>query len=162
MTPRTVWCSPTPGIRNCFTRVRIFPLEPGMTFETIIRTAAEKGLIVEAEGRTDDWVAERLAVHRSPGEPRLQQRGDGRWLLITERKTGDGGTVAIFSDITDLKQREEELTKKSNALQQLSRQLAKYLSPQVYDSIFAGRQEIKLASQRKKLTVFFSDIAELH
>jgi adenylate cyclase len=32
-------------------------------------------------------------------------------------------------------------------------------SPQVYASIFAGRQEVKLASQRKKLTVFFSDIA---
>ena len=64
-----------------------------------------------------------------------------------------------LSDITDLKQREEELTQKTNALQQLSTQLAKYLSPQVYDSIFAGRQEVKLTSQRKRLTVFFSDIA---
>ena len=84
--------------------------------------------------------------------------GDGS--LITERRTGDGGTVSIFSDITDLKQREEELTQKTNALQQLSTQLAKYLSPQVYDSIFAGRQEVKLTSQRKRLTVFFSDIAD--
>jgi class 3 adenylate cyclase len=37
--------------------------------------------------------------------------------------------------------------------------LAKYLSPQIYDSIFSGRQQVKLVSQRKKLTVFFSDIA---
>jgi class 3 adenylate cyclase len=37
--------------------------------------------------------------------------------------------------------------------------LAKYLSPQLYDSIFTGRQEVKVASRRKKLTVFFSDIA---
>ena len=44
-------------------------------------------------------------------------------------------------------------------LEQLSNQLAKYLSPQVYESIFTGRQEVKLISQRKKLTVFFSDIA---
>jgi class 3 adenylate cyclase/GAF domain-containing protein len=135
------------------------PLEPGTPFETIVRAAAERGLIAGAEGRLDEWVAERVAVHRNPGEPQLQQRGDGRWVLITERRTGDGGTVAIFSDITDLKRREEELTEKSNALQQLSRQLAKYLSPQVYDSIFSGRQEVKLASQRKRLTVFFSDIA---
>ena len=35
----------------------------------------------------------------------------------------------------------------------------KYLSPQVYKSIFTGAQEVELASQRKKLTVFFSDIA---
>jgi class 3 adenylate cyclase len=43
-------------------------------------------------------------------------------------------------------------------LEQLSNQLAKYLSPQVYDSIFSGKQEVKVASSRKKLTVFFSDI----
>ncbi len=136
-----------------------FTLEPGMAFETIIRRAAGNGLVVDAEGRIDEWVAERLAVHRDPGEPRLQRRRDGRWILITERKTGDGGTVAIYSDITDLKQREEELTKKSNALEQLSNQLAKYLSPQIYNSIFSGKQEVKLVSQRKRLTVFFSDLA---
>lgn len=55
--------------------------------------------------------------------------------------------------------REAELAEKSVALESLSTQLAKYLSPQVYDSIFTGKQEVKLASSRKKLTVFFSDIA---
>jgi class 3 adenylate cyclase len=54
----------------------------------------------------------------------------------------------------------ENLREKSNALEQLSNQLAKYLSPQVYDSIFTGKQEVKLVSQRKKLTVFFSDIVD--
>ena len=150
----------------CNTRYRelLYPgiplaLEQGMEFATIIRRAAESGLIVGAEGRIDEWVKERLTIHRDPGKPRLQQRRDGRWILITERRTGDGGTVAIYSDITDLKQREEELVKKSNALEQLSNQLAKYLSPQVYDSIFSGKQEVKLVSQRKRLTVFFSDLA---
>jgi class 3 adenylate cyclase len=135
-----------------------FNIEPGMAFETIIRRAAEGGLITDAVGRIDEWVAERLAVHHDPGEPRIQQRSGGQWILVTERKTGDGGTVAIYSDITDLKQREEDLTKKSNALEQLSNQLAKYLSPQVYDSIFSGKQEVKLVSNRKRLTVFFSDL----
>jgi class 3 adenylate cyclase len=58
-----------------------------------------------------------------------------------------------------VEERTRELAEKSNALEQLSNQLAKYLSPQVYDSIFSGRQEVKVASSRKKLTVFFSDIA---
>jgi adenylate cyclase len=58
-----------------------------------------------------------------------------------------------------LKQRENQLADKSRALEQLSNQLAKYLSPQVYESIFTGKQEVKIASRRKKLTVFFSDIA---
>jgi class 3 adenylate cyclase len=38
--------------------------------------------------------------------------------------------------------------------------LSKYLSPQVYSSIFAGSKEVKIVSSRKKLTVFFSDIAD--
>jgi C4-dicarboxylate-specific signal transduction histidine kinase len=135
------------------------PVEPGMEFAAIVRQAAESGLITDAERRIEEWVAERVAIHRNPGEPRLQQRRDGRWVLISERKTGDGGTVAVYSDITELKRREEELTEKSNALLQLSTKLAKYLSPQVYESIFSGRQQVKVASQRKRLTVFFSDLA---
>ena len=58
-----------------------------------------------------------------------------------------------------VEERTKELAQKSNTLEQLSNQLAKYLSPQVYDSIFSGKQEVKLASSRKKLTIFFSDIA---
>jgi len=133
-------------------------IEPGVKFEFIIRRAAEGGFVTDAEGHVDEWIEKRLARHRNPGAPYLQRRSDGRWVLITERKTGDGGTVAIYSDITDLKQREEELTAKSNTLEQLSNQLAKYLSPQIYDSIFTGKQEVKLTSQRKRLTVFFSDL----
>ncbi len=55
---------------------------------------------------------------------------------------------------------EDQLADQSTKLEALSRQLAKYLSPQVYQSIFEGRQEVKIASTRKKLTVFFSDIAD--
>ncbi len=134
-------------------------ITPGMTFEEIVRNAAEKGYIEDAQNRVEEWVEERLTRHREPiDESHLQRRVDDRWILVNERKTEDGGTVAVYSEVTELKQREAELAKKSNSLEQLSNQLAKYLSPQVYDSIFRGRQEVKLASQRKKLTVFFSDI----
>ena len=36
--------------------------------------------------------------------------------------------------------------------------LAKYLSPQVWEMIFSGKKSVRLETQRKKLTVFFSDI----
>jgi class 3 adenylate cyclase/HAMP domain-containing protein len=134
-------------------------VQSGTSFGAIIRTAAERGLIADAEGRVDEWVAERMERHRNPGEPHLQHRSDGRWILVSERNTNDGGTVAVYADITEIKQREEELAEKSNALEQLSNQLAKYLSPQVYESIFRGKREVKIASSRKKLTVFFSDLA---
>ena len=84
-------------------------LVPGTTFESIVRRTAENGLIEHAEERVDDWVAKRLALHRAPQGPLLQRLNDGRWIRIDERKTEDGGTVAIDSDITELKRREQEL-----------------------------------------------------
>ncbi len=134
-------------------------VEAGMSFEAIVRQTAESGFVPEAEGRTEDWVQERLARRRDRREPHIQQRGTDRWIMVSEHKTRNGGTVALYSDVTDLKQREAELANKSQALERLSSQLAKYLSPQVYESIFTGRNEVKVASQRKKLTVLFSDIA---
>jgi PAS domain S-box-containing protein len=133
-------------------------LSAGTTFESIIRRAAERGYIKDAEGRVEQWIAERLKQHRNPGEPQIQQRGDGRWVMVSERRTEDGGTVSVYSDITELKQREQDLTEKSNALASLSSKLAKYLAPQVYDSIFTGQQDVKIVSKRKKLTVCFSDL----
>lgn len=55
---------------------------------------------------------------------------------------------------------EAEVSRKNKELEALSRKLAKYLSPQIYNSIFTGAQSVEIASNRKKLTVFFSDIAD--
>ena len=130
----------------------------GTTFETLIRRAAEQGDVEDAKGRIEEWMEERLLRHRNPGSAFVQRRRDGRWVIVSERKTDDGGTVAVYSDVTELKQREEQLSAKTNALEQLSSQLAKYLSPQVYESIFTGRSNVTVASRRKKLTIFFSDL----
>jgi len=47
---------------------------------------------------------------------------------------------------------------RAEMLQVLSGKLAKYLSPQIYESIFSGEKDVTLTSSRKKLTIFFSDI----
>ena len=82
----------------------------GETFEQIIRRTAERGLVAEARGRVAEWVAERSAAHQHPSGPILQQRCNGRWIQVSEQKTEDGSTVAIFTDITDLKRAEIELS----------------------------------------------------
>ena len=38
-----------------------------------------------------------------------QRYADGHWVRISERKTPENGTVAVFADITELKQRQAEL-----------------------------------------------------
>lgn len=133
-------------------------IEPGMSFEQILRLGGESGLILSETEDFEAFVKERMEQHRNPGAPFLQRRKDNIWIQISERKTSDGGTVAVFSNVSDLKNREADLTEKTEMLGHLSNQLAKYLSPQVYDSIFHGGQEVKVTSSRKKLTVFFSDI----
>ncbi len=84
---------------------------PGTSFAHIIRAAAERGLVSEAEGRIDEWVVQRLAKHRDPTGPHVQRRDKDRWIQISERKTADGSTVAVYTDISDLKQHETELSK---------------------------------------------------
>jgi adenylate cyclase len=81
----------------------------GTTFETILRTATERGEIKDADGRPDAWIEERLAHHHAPSSTHLQRRSDGRWIQVSERKTANGGVVGIYADITELKQREAEL-----------------------------------------------------
>src|SRR6185436_15312841 len=48
---------------------------------------------------------------------------------------------------------------KNRTLESLASKLSKYLAPQIYASIFSGAKSTEVAAQRKKLTVFFSDIA---
>ena len=90
-------------------------LMPGTSFETILRTATERGLIKDAEGRREAWIAERLARHRAASETHIQRRSDGRWIQVNERKTANGGVVAIYADITELKQHEAELAEARDA-----------------------------------------------
>ncbi len=111
---------------------QLYPLSsdlmvPGARFEDIIRIGAERGQYADAVGRVDDWVAQQLAARRThgrtlkeSGDPRPSARdgqksgpgsyraveiqlGDGRWLLISDRPTRDGGIVGIRTDITSQK-----------------------------------------------------------
>jgi adenylate cyclase len=52
----------------------------------------------------------------------------------------------------------EVIAQKNKELEALSTKLSKYLSPQIYHSIFTGAQNVEIASSRKKLTIFFSDL----
>ena len=59
---------------------------------------------------------------------------------------------------TLVQERTRALAVRTEQLETLSNKLSKYLSPQLYTSIFHGRQEVEIVSTRKKLTVFFSDL----
>ena len=58
--------------------------------------------------------------------------------------------------LTELSQEAQETNRQ---LEGLSTQLSKYLSPQLYQSIFTGNKAVARDHTRKKLTIFFSDLS---
>jgi PAS domain S-box-containing protein len=77
-------------------------LAPGVSFETLVRAAAEGGHYSDAIGRVDDWVRERMAAHRASDSTLVQRHENGRTVRIVERRMPDGQTVGFRIDITDL------------------------------------------------------------
>ena len=147
---------------------------PGVHWDDLDRLDVERGTVID-EGSGMAGSPWRSALSRRRQRQSIEiQFTDGRWVTIRDRKTATGGSVSIQTDITELKRaeaglidakrRSEEASKliaeKNRMLESLSNQLSKYLSPQVYSSIFSGQQSVEIASKRKKLTVFFSDIAD--
>ncbi|BBK41238.1 hypothetical protein STVA_12580 [Allostella vacuolata] len=85
------------------------PLE-GRTFEDSVHdgTAWRRTVMSEEEERR--YVEQRLRRWRNgPPGPFERQLPDGRWVLISEHPTADGGVVGIHTDITAQKQAEIRL-----------------------------------------------------
>ena len=76
--------------------------EPGVLFEDFVRAGAERGQYVQAIGRVDAFVDERMALHQQPYSSARQELADGRFLRVRERRMSDGHTVGFRVDISDL------------------------------------------------------------
>ncbi len=102
----------------------------GTPFAEVIHTAVAHGAIRDAMGHEEDWIAERIAHHHHPpGRPFVYRLSDGRWVQMNERRTYDGGTVSVYTDITHIKQveeqrRERELAERSLLLQAMLESLS--------------------------------------
>ena len=56
------------------------------------------------------WV-EQLLQDWNPDRPDIQELSDGRWLRVNERNVKGIGTVAIYTDITEIKAAQLEISK---------------------------------------------------
>jgi PAS domain S-box-containing protein len=106
---------------------------PGVLFEDLIRPGAQAGDYVEAIGRVDAWVAERVAAHRSANITLVQPLANGRTLRIVERKLPDGHIVGFRVDITELVRSTQEAQR---ATLEASRALARLQA--IYDILPVG------------------------
>ena len=81
----------------------------GAKLADTLRVGVARGDYPEAVGREEAWLAERLALLDNPGQRHQQRLADGRWVMIEERRTSDGGTIGLRVDITDMKDQAEAL-----------------------------------------------------
>ena len=84
-------------------------LEQGKTFEDMLRANVERGWIVEAQGREEEFIRERMEQHCNPGPPIIRRYSDGKYYQVKESLTPEGGIAITYTDITELKQVEEAL-----------------------------------------------------
>ena len=68
----------------------------------------------------------------------LERHSDGRWLQISERRTETGGTVAVYSDLTDVKESEQ----RAAAANQLILQSLRYAS-RIQSAVLPARRELE-------------------
>ena len=84
-----------------------------------------------------------------------------KYLLAYLLAAGSAGTAFVFQQARQaraMRRMNAELETANSFLASVSMKIAKYLSPQIYKSIFSGEKDVAISTERKKLTIFFSDI----
>jgi len=94
-------------------------MERGGTFEDLVRANVERGAVADAIGREEEFIRERLEQHRKMTGPILRRYSDGRWFIVTETRTPDGGTAITLSDVTNLKRAEGALRESEQRLKSI-------------------------------------------
>jgi len=80
----------------------------GITFLEWQKAIVERGLVPEADGREEAWLAERMAYFRNPvGSYEIKRHG--RWYQFRLQRLPDGSSISSVFDIDDLKRSEEAL-----------------------------------------------------
>ena len=122
---------------------------PGVAKEEILRKSTERGAFVLNGMTQQDYIKWRLDRHRNPKEPTEVQLTDGRWLLITEKRTNDGGIVGTRSDITELKLREIEMLRISQQLHARNMQFDTALTNMIQGlCMFDKKQKLQVVNRR--------------
>ena len=87
----------------------------GASYAAIIRAEFEHESNAGTQS-VDERLQARLEQHATRQYTVERQLTEGRWILISERRTADGGTVILHTDISPLKRREEERAKLQDQL----------------------------------------------
>ena len=100
----------------------------------------------KSEDIDDGWSSGAFILKFLPNETLRDQK---EIIANTRLKAHEGLMKAVL----------EDAERKKEETERLSVNLAKYLPPQVHEAIFSGKFNTGIATKRRKLTIFFSDIS---
>ena len=75
-------------------------MNAGGTFEDLILANVERGVIVDADGREEEFIQERIQQHHTCVDPIIRRFTDGTWVMISEVRTPEGGIALSFIDVS--------------------------------------------------------------
>jgi len=101
---------------------------PGARFKDILQFGLERGQYLDAIGREDAWLQERLDRHLGESSIVEQALTDGRWLRVLEQPTPDGGRVGLRVDITHQKEQQAALDVARKAAEAANRAKSAFLA----------------------------------
>ena len=91
-------------------------LEPGTPYVDYLRQGLRRGSPVEAIGREEAWIAERLELRRRGGLSFEQHLREDRWMLVTDHRLSDGSTLTSGVDISGQKRAQRALAESERKL----------------------------------------------
>ncbi|MFN5998398.1 MAG: response regulator [Paracoccaceae bacterium] len=103
-------------------------MQPGVTFEDLLRHGLRNSHVPEAVGREEDWLSERLAHFRAADTIAENTLANGRVILESDHVTPDGGRVGLRSDITAIREQQAQLEAARKAAEAANRAKSAFLA----------------------------------
>ena len=119
---------------TCNKRYReLFPdsapvMQPGVTFEELLRHGLRNGHVPQAVGHEEEWLANRLRQFREASSFNEANLSGGRTILESDHPTPDGGRVGLRVDITQLKEQQTQLEAARKAAEAANRAKSAFLA----------------------------------
>ncbi len=103
-------------------------MQPGTTFEDLLRNGLRIGHVPEAVGREEEWLADRLQHFRAADTIAENTLANGRVIIESDHVTPDGGRVGLRTDITAIREQQTQLEAARKAAEAANRAKSAFLA----------------------------------
>ena len=110
-----------------------------------MRAQAERGRTEIDRAEREAWLKEAMRRQRDPQGTMERQFANGTWIRVAKRKTPEGGTVAVYTDITDLKHRQTELEEAKRGAEVASQEKSRFLASMSHELRTPSMQSLATA-----------------